>query len=132
MASDDLYSILGVPPDISAEDLKRAFQSLALKHHPDKSGDVEIFSRIREAYEALSSPRRRQEYDRKRQWQEDQTIFAVSDEVALSEMAFDDAEQMHFYECRCGGDYVLTQEERAQGVNIVGCTNCGLHVKVNF
>lgn len=36
-----LYDILGVPKDASDADIKKAFKKLALKHHPDKGGDIE-------------------------------------------------------------------------------------------
>lgn len=64
----DYYQILGVARDASAEDIKRAYRKLALKHHPDRNpGDKaseESFKEISEAYEILSDPEKRQAYDR--------------------------------------------------------------------
>jgi curved DNA-binding protein len=59
----DYYQILGVNRDVSPEDLKKAYRSLASKHHPDKGGDTARFQEIQAAYDVLSDPGRRAEYD---------------------------------------------------------------------
>lgn len=58
-----LYDILGVPKNASEADIKKAFKKLALKHHPDKGGDVEKFKEISGAAEILSDPEKRKVYD---------------------------------------------------------------------
>ncbi len=66
----DLYSVLGVEPTASQEEIKRAFQELAKRHHPDtaleKDPAGETFREIAAAYEVLGDPDRRREYDRRR------------------------------------------------------------------
>lgn len=61
------YEILGVKQTASPEDIKRAFRRRAMRHHPDRNpNDPKAhakFNRIREAYEVLSDPGRRQIYD---------------------------------------------------------------------
>lgn len=58
------YTILGLNKDASQEDIKRAYKRLALKHHPDKNGgDDTMFIKINLAYQILSDPSKRQEYD---------------------------------------------------------------------
>ena len=63
----DFYVILGVERTASASDVRRAYRRLARKHHPDiNPGDQEaeaFFRMLSEAYETLSDPQRRQEYD---------------------------------------------------------------------
>jgi len=59
----DYYSILGVPKGASEADIKKAYRSLAMKHHPDRGGDQAQFQQIQEAYSTLSDPGKRQQYD---------------------------------------------------------------------
>ena len=57
------YTELEVPVDASTEDIKQKYRTLAQLHHPDKGGNEERFKRIKQAYEILSDPFRRQQYD---------------------------------------------------------------------
>lgn len=68
MAKKDYYEILGVSREASAEELKKAYRTLARKYHPDVNPDdksaEEKFKEIKEAYDILSDPQKRQQYDR--------------------------------------------------------------------
>ena len=62
----DLYETLGVRPNASTESIKRAYRRLAKRYHPDVNkarGAKEMFLEVKEAYEVLSSPLLRREYD---------------------------------------------------------------------
>jgi len=61
--TSNYYDILGVKKDASADDIKKAFRRLARKHHPDAGGDEEKFKEINGAYEVLSDPEKRAQYD---------------------------------------------------------------------
>ncbi|MFA5382832.1 MAG: molecular chaperone DnaJ [Candidatus Micrarchaeia archaeon] len=61
--SKDYYNVLGVSKDASAEEIKKAYRKLAMKHHPDKGGDQEKFKELSEAYAVLSDPQKKQMYD---------------------------------------------------------------------
>ena len=68
MPTKDYYDVLGVARDASADEIKRAYRALARKHHPDVSHDKSDaehrFKEINEAYEVLSDPNKRAQYDR--------------------------------------------------------------------
>jgi curved DNA-binding protein CbpA len=57
------YTELDVPVNASLETIKQRYRTLAQMHHPDKGGNEEIFKRIKLAYEILSDPVRRKQYD---------------------------------------------------------------------
>lgn len=63
----DYYEVLGIRKDADADAIKKAYRKLAVKYHPDKNpGDHEAeekFKEISEAYEILSNPQKRQQYD---------------------------------------------------------------------
>lgn len=72
----DYYEILGVSKaDATDESIKKAYRQLASKHHPDKFQDAEKpaaeakFKAIKEAYEALETAEKRQEYNNPRRRQ---------------------------------------------------------------
>jgi curved DNA-binding protein CbpA len=66
----DYYTLLGVEPDATLAQIKRAYRKLARLHHPDTNpGDPQAAARFRqitEAYDTLSDPGRRQAYDQTR------------------------------------------------------------------
>jgi len=68
MAKKDYYDVLAVRRDAAADDIKRAYRKMALKHHPDKNPDdpeaAERFKEAAEAYQVLSDPQKRDRYDR--------------------------------------------------------------------
>lgn len=68
MTSRDLYEVLGVSRNASADEIKSAFRALARKHHPDVNSNKEEaeakFKEIGEAYAVLSDPEKRAQYDR--------------------------------------------------------------------
>ncbi|MDI6695957.1 MAG: VWA domain-containing protein [Anaerolineales bacterium] len=62
------YDLLGVPPDATPEEIRRAYHDSALQWHPDVNRDAEANDRfllIKQAYEVLSNPITRKSYDQK-------------------------------------------------------------------
>ena len=59
----DHYQTLGVDRNASPDDIKRAYRKLAAQHHPDKGGDTAKFQEISAAYDTLSNPDKKAQYD---------------------------------------------------------------------
>lgn len=59
----DYYETLGVGKNASPDEIKKAYRRMAGKHHPDKGGDTATFQRIQEAYDTLSDPDKKHQYD---------------------------------------------------------------------
>lgn len=60
---NEYYKILEVSTNASVQEIKKAYRKKAIKHHPDKGGDSEMFKKITEAYEVLSDTQKRKTYD---------------------------------------------------------------------
>lgn len=59
----DYYSTLGLKRGATPEEIKKAYRSLAMKHHPDRGGDEKKFKEISQAYEFLSDPEKKNMID---------------------------------------------------------------------
>ncbi|NMF85935.1 DnaJ domain-containing protein [Nodosilinea sp. P-1105] len=67
-SATDYYTVLGVDPQASQAAIKRAYRQLARRYHPDLNPDdataAEQFKYLNRAYQVLSDPQTRQQYDR--------------------------------------------------------------------
>ena len=61
----DYYELMQISPNAEAETIQRVYRMLASRYHPDnaETGDMERFLRLNEAYEVLSDPEARKQYD---------------------------------------------------------------------
>jgi DnaJ-class molecular chaperone len=59
----DYYSTLGLKRGASDADIKKAYRSMAMKHHPDRGGDEKKFKEISQAYEFLTDPQKKSVID---------------------------------------------------------------------
>ncbi|NHZ83110.1 DnaJ domain-containing protein [Massilia sp. CCM 8695] len=63
---DNLYTILGVAPNATDDEIKKVYRSLAMRFHPDRNdapGAEVRFKSITKAYDILSDPAKREEYN---------------------------------------------------------------------
>jgi curved DNA-binding protein len=66
MTDKDYYGILGVKPDATSDEIRKAFRKKALQFHPDRNKDpgaAERMGEVNEAYAVLSDPEKRRNYD---------------------------------------------------------------------
>lgn len=70
MQGKDYYDILGVPETASAEEIKKAYRTIAKENHPDRNpgdkGAEDRFKSASEAYDTLSDPEKKKKYDQLR------------------------------------------------------------------
>ena len=59
----DYYTTLGLKRGASADEIKKAYRSMAMKHHPDRGGDEKKFKEVEEAYRILSDPKKKEIFD---------------------------------------------------------------------
>ncbi|KAI9028511.1 DnaJ domain-containing protein [Hyaloraphidium curvatum] len=147
------YDALGVPPTASAEEIRRAYQRLALQHHPDKvapqggtagpergddgkegtgqpSGDA--FLRVQAAWETLRQPAARRAYDAS--LLRLASAGAIDAEVDLDDMEFRESPEggVYVHACRCGGEYAVSEGQLERGADAVGCGTCSLRIRVLY
>ena len=65
---ENLYEVLNISEKASSEEIKKAYRSLSMKHHPDRPGvqSRKTFQAINDAYQTLGDPHKRQMYDMQR------------------------------------------------------------------
>ncbi|XP_019720825.1 dnaJ homolog subfamily C member 24 [Hippocampus comes] len=154
IAEKDLYSVLGASPSDSVHQLRHRYQKLVLQCHPDRLGDVcdseaesgrRKFLEVDAAWKILSEHKTRKLYDQQRRAQELQQAWPVDSTVLLEDMTWDNDECVYTYCCRCGGQFIFSEEElpwrqgndgqektnESQHV-VVCCDTCSLSVYVKL
>ncbi|KAI8375823.1 DNAJ heat shock N-terminal domain-containing protein [Blakeslea trispora] len=129
------YEILQVSETASFALIKQSFQRLILQHHPDKRSENEDDSKaqkILKAWDVLRDPVGRKEYDIELETQRNKEDMAISAEVDLDDMEYIEEEKTFSLVCRCSGDYLVTEDELEEGIDVVGCNNCSLRIRVLY
>lgn len=90
----DYYAILGVPPTASHQAIKSAFRKMALETHPDTNPDNQnnsfSFNQLKEAYDVLGNPQKRQDYHYARFFKP----LKIKDEPTVAEILLQ-SQQLH-------------------------------------
>lgn len=141
-AVEDFYSVLKLNRSADAHEIRRNYQTLAKQYHPDKlpvsctaedrASASQQFQKICQAYETLSNEELRKSYDDSTKARSLTQDFPLSGTVDLDEMAFENATSSYSSPCRCGGDYVISEEEMTSGIDTVVCSMCTLAVRVLY
>lgn len=96
----DYYEILGVDRNATAEEIRRAYFDAARRLHPDKNvapGETQLFLEVQQAYETLSNPKKRAQYDATLPPDPDAQEYIRSRIVYSREHLFPDAEGQLIY-----------------------------------
>lgn len=113
------YDILNCQPSDSIETIKRCYQSLMLRHHPDKqrqqtypiaNDELQNVQRIDEAWKVLRDPVKRKFYDAEMQQRKFDERPIVHETLTPDKFTFDAELQLNVRQCRCGGQFVLPDE----------------------
>ncbi|TPX35284.1 hypothetical protein SmJEL517_g02293 [Synchytrium microbalum] len=130
------YNVLNVKPSTATDDIRKEYLKLVLQHHPDKQSansnndaSNSEFQKIVLAWETLSDPVKRAQYDANLQEQSRQRA-AIHEQVRADDMTFDAESGIYSYACRCGGSYQVYEEDLADGPVEAPCSNCSLHIEV--
>lgn len=138
------YDVLNCEPSDSIETIKRCYQSLMLRHHPDKqrqqthpvaSDKLQCVQRIDEAWKVLRDPVKRKFYDAEMQQRRFDERPIIHETLTPDEFTFDSDQQLHVRQCRCGGQFVLPDEystmvqDEADEI-FIECDECSLVVQL--
>jgi curved DNA-binding protein CbpA len=90
-----LYELLGVSKTASLAEIKAAFRVRATQLHPDRGGDPRLFSELSLAYDILSEPLKRSQYDATGVWEQKALAAEVTSAVAAMSLEAFSQEHMH-------------------------------------
>src|SRR5437762_4415612 len=82
------YETLGIKKTATQDEIRTAYRGLVLKHHPDRSKDpksADVFIRITQAYEVLSDPQRRRNYDAVQSMEQERAKEAAQEQVRTAQ-----------------------------------------------
>ena len=98
----DLYKTLGVAKTATADEIKKAYRTLAKEHHPDRGGNREAFQQLTLAYNVLSDQQERKIYDETGELSDTRSI--ETEATALACQLFDNAVNHNSVEMLLGTD----------------------------
>lgn len=136
-ALPDHYGVLELERSAEPTAIRQQYLRLSLRWHPDKArkGDdvTEVtarFQQICDAYSVLKDPATRRRYDTLTLLSAQ--TYPVDCEVDLDSMDYDEDCCEFRRGCRCTGAYVVKENELEKGLEIFGCSDCTLSIRVMY
>ena len=118
---------------IKKSELKKKYNELVLKWHPDKNKNSKEsnakFQNITTSYETLCQILDENVKVNVNENIEKETIY---DEVDIYDMEYDDDDECYYYPCPCGDRFFITRIDLSIGLDIAHCPSCTLKIKVVF
>ncbi|KAM9471060.1 dnaJ homolog subfamily C member 24 isoform 1-T2 [Clarias gariepinus] len=135
------YSVLGATPTDSVQELKQKYQRLVLTFHPDKQDpslseeeaglQLQRFIDVDQAWKILSDEESRRQFDLQLRAQELKQCWPVDACITLEDMNRDSENECYSYSCRCGGEFLLENEDAEDDEDaVVCCDTCSLSIEV--
>lgn len=127
------YEVLEVNPKATLEEIKKSYQNLILKYHPDKT-TPENFNRylnINQAWQTLRNIEDRKIYDAEALQTKFNNEPILFDTVSIDEFSYDEENKSYFYLCRCSGRYLATLDmlNNMDNYSLISCDECSLQIK---
>ena len=143
MTDRDYYKILGVSKNATPEEIKKSYRKLALQFHPDKNKSKEAedkFKEINHAYEVLSDPQKKQQYDQFGAAGFDFNFGGFSDPFEIFEQFFGGASpfgrrkpayslNIDFMEAARGTEKRVTIDGKTKAIKIPGGVDSGSRIR---
>lgn len=134
----DLYETLNCLRDDDINTIKKKYQELVVKHHPDKSRgeESEQFIRIRRAWEVLSDESCRRTYDSQLSNLELAQEATLWMEIKMEDMR--ECPDSFVYSCKCSGCYEIDLDQltdlrqAGEADFLLGCDSCSLQILVQL
>ncbi|KAJ3491995.1 hypothetical protein NLI96_g294 [Meripilus lineatus] len=137
------YSVLSISPSATTEEIKSAYHTALLRNHPDKriaangiQKEIVEIDILKQAYLTLSSPDSRASYDsecaRRPHAPRPAQVVSLEDFSEIGETVSSPAGSAWEYSCRCGGLYVITEQQMERDRHLVGCNSCSEVVWVGY
>ena len=126
------YELLQVPQTASPTEIKASYHRLLLSRHPDKLDtskghstptDTDI-GLLKEAFVTLFSPESRVKYVSELSSRPDSSLSRGRPADIVSLEDFEDLGRVWAYNCRCGGRYIIEEEDMENGVHLIACPSC--------
>uniref|UniRef100_A0A336N157 CSON014326 protein n=1 Tax=Culicoides sonorensis TaxID=179676 RepID=A0A336N157_CULSO len=133
----NFYDVLQIPLDASQEEIKKSYQNLVLKHHPDKTNTESHteFIEIDEAWKVLRDPEKRKQYDAELGQSRFDDKPIVHETLKKSDFEYDEESETYYHDCRCGGVYLIpdefeANEDKAEKSLYIACDECSLVIEL--
>lgn len=130
----NLYEILKCDANAPTDEIKKSYQSLILKYHPDKEPQhAAMFIQLNEAWNVLRDPDKRRVYDVEMMQKRFSENRIVHETVSLDrDFSFDDETNAYCRDCRCGALFMVSKEDINDKDCYLECDECSLVIAVTL